>query len=69
MLRTVLDAPWIIGVAQVSARLKTQLAAALRRDQRVNAVRDSDIALQRTDPEYVTRASSNNAHFLLARPK
>ena len=69
MLRTVLDAPWIIGVAQVSARLKTQLAAAQRRDQRVNAVRDSDIALQRTDPEYVTRASSNNAHFLLARPK
>jgi len=33
-----------------------------------NAVRNSDLALQRTDPEYVTRASSNNAHFLLARP-
>jgi hypothetical protein len=26
------------------------------------------MALERTDPEYVTRASSNNAHFLLARP-
>jgi hypothetical protein len=69
MLGTVLNAPWIIGVAQVSARLKTQLAAAQRRDQRVNAVRDSDLSLQRTDPEYVTRATSNNAHFLLARPK
>jgi hypothetical protein len=69
MLGIVFDAPWIVGVAQVSARLKTKLAAAQRRDQRVNAVRDSDIALQRTDPEYVTRASSNNAHFLLARPK
>src|SRR5882672_10488529 len=69
MLGTVLDAPWIIGVAQVSARLKTQLAAAQRRDQRVNAVRDSDLALQRSDPEYVTRATSNNAHFSLARPK
>jgi hypothetical protein len=68
MLGVVLDAPWIVGVAQVSARLKNKLAAAQRRDQRINAVRDSDIALQRTDPEYVTRASSNNAHFLLARP-
>jgi hypothetical protein len=68
MLNTVLNAPWILGVAGVSAKLKTQLAAAERRDQRVNAVRASDLALQRTDPEYVTRASSNNAHFMLARP-
>jgi len=67
MLNTVLSAPWILGVAGVSAKLKTELAAAKRRDQRVNAVRSSDLALQRTDPEYVTRASSNNAHFMLAR--
>src|ERR1035441_7763838 len=45
-----------------------QLAAASRRSDRTNAVRNSDLALERTDPEYVTRASSNNAHFLLARP-
>ena len=68
MLDIVLKAPWILGVARVSARLKAHLAAAKRHDQRVNAVRDSDIALQRTDPDYVARASSNNAHFLLARP-
>ena len=68
MLSIVLDAPWVLNVARVSARLKVQLAAARRRDQRANAVRSSDIALQRADPEYVTRASSNNAHFLLARP-
>ena len=68
MLDIVLNAPWILGVARVSARLKAQLAAAKRHDQRSNAVRGSDIALQRTDPDYVTRASSNNAHFLLARP-
>ena len=67
MLNTVLNAPWILGVAAVSARLKAQLAAAERRDQRVNAVRASDLALQRTDPEYVTRASSNDAHFMLAQ--
>ena len=68
MLNTVLDAPWIIGVARVSARLKEQLAEAQGHNQRANAVRDSDISLQRTDPDYATRASSNNAHFLLARP-
>jgi hypothetical protein len=67
MLNTSLNAPWILGVERVSARLKAQLAAAKVRSDRVNAVRNSDLALERTDPEYVTRASSNNAHFLLAR--
>jgi len=67
MLNNVLNTPWVIGVARVSARLKAHLAAAQRSYQRVNAVRSSDIALQRTDPDYVTRASSNNAHFLLPR--
>ena len=61
-------APWVLGVEQVAARLKAQIAAAKRRSDRTNAVRNSDLALERTDPEYVTRASSNNAHFLLARP-
>jgi len=68
MLGTALTAPWILGVEQVAARLKTQLAAAKRRSERTNAVRNSDLALERTDPEYATRATSNNAHFLLARP-
>jgi hypothetical protein len=68
MLGTVLTAPWVLGVEKVSVRLKAQLAAASRRSDRTNAVRNSDLALERTDPEYVTRASSNNAHFLLARP-
>jgi hypothetical protein len=67
MLGEVLDSPWIPNVAAVAARLKAKLAAAERRDQRENAVRDSDLALLRADPEYVTRAASNDAHFLLAR--
>ena len=29
----------------------------------------ADVRLQRADTEYATRAGSNNAHFLLARPK
>jgi hypothetical protein len=68
MLGIALDAPWVVGVAQVGAELKTQLARSRRRDQHINAVRRSDVRLQRVDPEYVTRATSNNAHFLLARP-
>ena len=68
MLFTVLDSPWILKVAGVGAHLKSRLASASRPDQRLNAVRDSDISLLRADPAYVSRAGSNNAHFLLARP-
>ena len=68
MLSNVLDTPWILDVARISAQLKRRLAGATRRDQRINAVRDSDIALQRADLDYATRAGSNNVHFLLARP-
>jgi hypothetical protein len=68
MLDGVLKAPWVPGVVRVGARLNARLTAATTRHQRVNAVRDSDLALQRTDRDYATRASSNNAHFLLAKP-
>ena len=57
MLGTVLNAPWILDVERVSVKLQTQLAAAPRRDQRVNAVRDSNLELQRADPALATRAS------------
>jgi hypothetical protein len=67
MLGVVLGSRWILRVAQVGARLKNQLTAATRRDQRTNAVRDSDLALARADPEYLARATANNAHFLIAR--
>src|SRR6185295_14372653 len=59
MLGTVLEAPWILQVEQISAKLKAQLAAAKRRDQQVNAVRDSNLALQRADTDVATRATSN----------
>src|SRR5215813_5146969 len=68
LLSTVLDTPWILNVARISARLKKQLATATRRDQRINAMRGSDTELQRADLNYATRAGSNNVHFLLARP-
>jgi hypothetical protein len=94
MLSTVLDADWILSVADVAAQLKLdlshiseapvvkpeeerikpiedirrQLENEAIRAERINALRVSDVRLQRADPEYATRAGSNNAHFLLARP-
>lgn len=38
------------------------------RAKRANAVRKADNQLLRADPKYVTRAGSNTAHFLIARP-
>jgi hypothetical protein len=68
MVHNVLETKWILGVADICARLKNELAKANSRNAHINALRDSDIDLQRTDPEYATRAGSNNVHFLLARP-
>jgi len=39
------------------------------RAERLNALRTSDTRLQRADVEYATRAGSNNAHFLIPRPR
>ena len=39
------------------------------RAQRQNALRTADTRLQRADVEYATRAGSNNAHFLIPRPR
>lgn len=68
MLHEVLGARWVLNVAAIGAALDLKLASSTRRDQRVNAVRRSDIDLLRADPAYVSRAKSNDAHFLLARP-
>jgi hypothetical protein len=68
MLSEVLTAPWVLKVAAVGATLDAKLSAATRDEQRINALRRSDIDLLRADPDLVRRAKSNNAHFLLARP-
>jgi hypothetical protein len=69
MLHNVLQTEWILKVAHVTAKLKIDLANAKEIHEHINALRDSDINLQRVDPEYATRAGSNNVHFLLARPR
>ncbi|MFN8753177.1 MAG: hypothetical protein ACK5ZP_14595 [Betaproteobacteria bacterium] len=68
MLDSVLGTDWVLRVADVSAKLKDKLASAKRRNDRVNAIRNADIELQRADREYATRAGANNVHFLLPRP-
>ncbi len=68
LLYNVLQTEWILKVANIAAELKINLAEAKDRSQLINALRDSDIQFQRVDPEYATRAGSNNVHFLLARP-
>ena len=68
MLDDVLRAQWILNVASIGENLNRKLATSTRRDQRTNALRRSDIEFLRADPDYASRAQSNNAHFLLARP-
>jgi len=67
MTDIILRSGWIIKVDQIAERLRMDLAKAKRPDQTVNAIRNSDIRLQRADLEYATRAGSNNVHFLLER--
>jgi len=69
MLDIVLKSEWILDVAHVAAQLEADIKASRNRSEHVNALRNSDIRLQRADAEYATRAGSNNVHFLLARPE
>ncbi|RKY90939.1 MAG: hypothetical protein DRQ13_12010 [Ignavibacteriae bacterium] len=69
LLYNVLETDWILKVADVAAQLKIDIANSETRSEHINSIRDSDIKFQRVDPEYATRAGSNNAHFLLARPE
>ena len=67
LMAVVLYSDWILKVDDVAARLRIDLAKAQRMDRTINAIRNSDIRFQRKDPDYATRAGSNNVHFLLER--
>ena len=68
MLYNILQTDWIMKVADITAQLQIDLQFAYTRNERINALRDSDLRLQSADPDYATRAGSNNVHFLLALP-
>ncbi|MCX6244805.1 MAG: hypothetical protein NTU98_08875 [Bacteroidetes bacterium] len=67
MVHSVLTTDWIFKVSDVAFELRTGLANAKNRTDRLNKLRDSDLRLLKADPEYVTRAGANNVHFMLAR--
>ncbi len=67
MLRTIVKSDWILNVARVAERFKRRVSLVHDKFARENALRDQDLQLQRSDPEYATRAGSNNVHFLLPR--
>ncbi|MBP9120659.1 MAG: hypothetical protein KBF59_07320 [Ignavibacterium sp.] len=66
MLDIILQSEWIMDVADITARLKIDLQNSTDRNMRVNALRNSDIRLQTSDPDYATRAGHNHVHFLLS---
>jgi len=68
MVYNILHTNWIIGVADLAARLKAGIAASKTRSELEGKLRSSDLQLLKVDPEYVSRAGSNNVHFMLARP-
>ena len=68
LLQNVLEKDWILAVADITAQLKIDLLFSKDRERRINSVRESDLKLQGADPEYATRAGSNNVHFLLSLP-
>lgn len=51
------------------SELRRQMESEASRADRSNALRIADMRTQRADFEYAIRAGSNNAHFLLARPR
>jgi len=67
MVNNILYSDWILKVAAVTATLKKGLDESKNDSEREGYLRDSDIRLLRADPEYVSRAGSNNVHFMLAR--
>jgi hypothetical protein len=69
LMYNVLQTEWILSVADIAAQLNMDIANAKSKSSHINAIRNSDIRLQRADAEYATRAGSNNVHFLLSRPE
>ena len=65
----ILHTDWILNVAKVAAFLKNGLDSSKSFSEREAKLRDSDLRFIRVDPEYVSRAGSNNVHFMLARPE
>ncbi len=69
MLNTILYTDWIIDVFRITSKYSQVMPKTFDLRNLSNLMRNQDIELQWADPEYATRAGSNNSHFLLARPR
>jgi hypothetical protein len=69
MLNEILYTEWIVKVFQITSRYSKVMPFTFNLADISNLMRNQDIELQLADPEYATRAGSNNSHFLLARPR
>ncbi len=67
LLETVLSSKWILNVAAIASVLDHGIASAKNKHEAQNRLTKADLEMQRKDPEYATRAGSNNVHFLLTR--
>lgn len=67
MMQTILNSNWILKVADIATQLSIDLEKAKTPSQLTNAIRNSDIRLQKADINYATRAGTNSVHFLLSR--
>jgi hypothetical protein len=67
LVTEVLPSDWVLPVSVVAAETKVSLTAATSREQKLNRIATSNMRFQWVDAEYATRATSNLAHFLLAR--
>jgi hypothetical protein len=67
LLDEVLPSDWILRVASVGAVARLGLASARDEHDVLTYWAESDVGLERADPEYSSRAVTNNAHFLVAR--
>lgn len=63
----VVPGPWVLGVARVADQTRRALAGSSSHETKANRLAQSNLELQKVDPDYATRAGANNAHFLLPR--
>lgn len=67
VVQNVVPGGWVLGVEQVAAETKAALLRAHSPEAIYNRTATMHLELQGVDPEYLSRAGANNAHFLLAR--
>lgn len=58
---------WIFRVLRIAATTERDINRASNDRQRIDAWNAMHLALERSDPEYTSRAVANDSHFMLAR--